>query len=217
MLSAWNDSGVYIRSMATRGQRGGLSAGVANTIDLLGAFGFDVVVLETVGIGQEEIDVATVAETVVLLQVPGLGDSVQAIKAGVLEVADIYVVNKCDLPGADEIVRDLNSLVRMSKETAWVPPVIQISTSEGTGIESLIEEIYRHEIFLRDSAVQLQNRENRICSEAVQIAMREIENRLNRTCLIVRSESRNDVNDDSQLTARELADVLLRSVLNESE
>ena len=137
MLETWDDDGVYVRSLASRGRLGGLSNAVFGALRVLDAFGFDEILVETVGVGQGEIDIAVVADITVLVQVPGAGDVVQLLKAGVLEVADILVVNKADLPGAERLVRELRSHVRQLGIEHRNIPVVAASASEKSGILEL--------------------------------------------------------------------------------
>jgi len=130
------DTGVFIRSMATRGQHGGLASATRDAVRVLEAAGYDVILAETVGVGQDEVDVAAVAQTVVAVVAPGLGDEVQAMKAGLLEVAHIVVVNKGDREGADSTVRDLKE---------WIPTVIRTVAVKGDGIPELVEAIAAHQ------------------------------------------------------------------------
>ncbi len=130
------DTGVFIRSMATRGQYGGLARATRDAVRVLAAAGYDVILAETVGVGQDEVDVAEVAQTVVVVVAPGLGDEVQAMKAGLLEVAHIVVVNKGDREGADSTVRDLKE---------WIPTVIRTVAVKGDGIPELVEAIAEHQ------------------------------------------------------------------------
>ncbi len=140
------DGGVFIRSMATRGHLGGLSAAVPEAMRLLEACHMDPVIVETVGVGQVEIEVASAAGTVVVVVNPGWGDSIQANKAGILEIADILVVNKADRPGAKEAVRDLEQMLDMAQErTGWRPPVLQTVASTGEGVDALWDEMRRHD------------------------------------------------------------------------
>jgi LAO/AO transport system kinase len=146
------DPGVYIRSLATRGHMGGLTRSVQDLVTLLDAAGFDLIVLETVGVGQEEVEVKDLAQTVVFVTVPGLGDGIQAMKAGVLEIAHIYLVNKADRNMAEQTVKDLEVMLSMSEEgPAWVPPVLKSVATEHTGVDRLMEEMDRHYAYLETS------------------------------------------------------------------
>ncbi len=142
------DPGVFVRSMATRGALGGLARGTLEAVDVLDAAGFDVVVIETVGVGQDEVDVARAAHTTVVVSAPGLGDDIQAIKAGILEIADVHVVSKCDRPEADRTVADLKTMLTLDLATArragWRPPVLAVSALRDEGIGALREAIDRH-------------------------------------------------------------------------
>jgi LAO/AO transport system kinase len=139
------DPGVFIRSMAARGHLGGLAAAAREAIRLLDASGRDRCLLETVGVGQSELEVMETADTTVVVTTPSSGDAVQIIKAGILEIADIFVVNKADLPGAAKVVRDLRELVRHDKvRTGWAPPVITAIAQTGDGVDELVEAIDRH-------------------------------------------------------------------------
>lgn len=144
---------VFIRSMASRGRAGGLAPATAGLVHLLDAGGFDVILVETVGVGQEEIAVSRLVETVVLVQVPGSGDSVQLLKAGILEFADIFVVNKSDLAGADDLTRGIRSMLGFSTGESgdWAPPVLQCSAPRGEGIVELADEIGKHRTYLASS------------------------------------------------------------------
>jgi LAO/AO transport system kinase len=150
MLEWQADAGVFIRSMASRGRSGGLAPTTAGLVHLFDAAGFDVVLVETVGVGQEEIDVSRLVDTLVLVQVPGSGDAVQLLKAGLLEVADIYVVNKADLAGSEEALRGLRSMVGMAgrSDRGWTPPVLRCSATGGEGIVKLADSLAGHRSFL---------------------------------------------------------------------
>ncbi|HLI52676.1 MAG TPA: methylmalonyl Co-A mutase-associated GTPase MeaB, partial [Thermomicrobiaceae bacterium] len=144
MNENYADPGVYIRSMATRGQMGGLALAVTGAAHLLDAYGFDIILIETVGVGQDEVDIAEMADTTLVLQVPGLGDSIQTIKAGILEVADILVVNKSDRPDARQLVRDLRNMLLLSEATARSIPIIETTATDGSGIPRLARAIEEH-------------------------------------------------------------------------
>ncbi len=141
------DAGVFIRSMATRGHLGGLCRAAPDAVDLLDAAGYDPVLVETVGVGQDEVEVARAADVVVVVLVPGLGDDIQALKAGLLEIADLFVVNKADLPGADRVVADLEAMLSLLPETQPRPAIVRSVASQGEGIEALAEGVER---FLRE-------------------------------------------------------------------
>jgi LAO/AO transport system kinase len=144
------DPGVYIRSVATRGHMGGLSRSIQYLVTLLDAAAFDLIFLETVGVGQEEVEVKDLAQTTVFVTVPGLGDGIQAMKAGVLEIAHIFIVNKGDKPMADVTVKDLQTMLSMSDQVgSWVPPVLTSVATAGTGIVEVMDEIDRHFIHLK--------------------------------------------------------------------
>ncbi|MDT8395490.1 MAG: methylmalonyl Co-A mutase-associated GTPase MeaB [bacterium] len=139
------DPGVFIRSLATRGNMGGLSRTAGHLLTLMDAAGFDLVFLETVGVGQEEVQIKDLAQTTVFVTVPGLGDGIQAMKAGVLEIAHIYLVNKADIPMVEATVRDLKAMVSLGGgEGEWEPPVLTSVAKEGVGIGELMNEIDRH-------------------------------------------------------------------------
>jgi LAO/AO transport system kinase len=146
------DAGVFIRSMASRGAYGGLAAAAGRAVRVLDAAGFPLVVVETVGAGQDGVDIAALADTVVVLQTPGLGDGVQAIKAGMLEIGDILVVNKADLPGASAVSRQLRDLTHGDDRSAgWERPIVSTSTTEGKGVAELRDAIDRHRAWLEVS------------------------------------------------------------------
>ncbi|HXA63936.1 MAG TPA: methylmalonyl Co-A mutase-associated GTPase MeaB [Bryobacteraceae bacterium] len=140
MLAHHADPGVFIRSMATRGWLGGLAAATTDMALLLDAAGKDVVLIETVGVGQDEVEIAKLADATVVVLVPGMGDDVQAIKAGIMEIADVFVINKADQPGADRLEREIKAIQSLStRKDGWVPPVIRATATEGQGItETLV-------------------------------------------------------------------------------
>ena len=146
------DPGVFIRSMATRGALGGLARATRDAVDLLDAAGFDWVLVETVGVGQDEVDVVRTVDTVVVVTVPGLGDDIQAIKAGILEVADLFVINKADRDGAERAARDLEMMLALAGEhPEWLPPILRTVASRSEGITELLEEVLRHRQYLETS------------------------------------------------------------------
>jgi len=147
------DPGIFIRSMASRGALGGLARGTAAFVDALIAAGYERLFIETVGAGQAEVDVARMADTTVVVEGPGMGDEIQAIKAGILEIADVLVVNKADLPGAQAAVQALHASLGLAKRPAgsWSPPILTTIAESGEGIEALMEAVNRHRDHLHDS------------------------------------------------------------------
>lgn len=147
------DEGVFIRSMASRGRLGGLSRATDSAVRALDAAGFEVILVETVGVGQDEIDIARQAQTVIVVETPGLGDDIQALKAGILEIADILVINKADLPGADSAAGSLQAMLGLGPAEAdgWQPPIVKTVGTTGEGVERLAEEVFRHRDHLRRS------------------------------------------------------------------
>jgi LAO/AO transport system kinase len=150
------DPGVFIRSVATRGQMGGLSSSTNDIVDVMDAMGKDLIVIETVGVGQDELDIVRLAHTSIVVQVPGMGDDVQAIKAGILEIGDIFVVNKADREGVDRTVKDLEVMLHFKKRTpdSFVPPVLKTQADVGQGVEELVDQIERHKGYLRRNCWQ---------------------------------------------------------------
>ena len=150
-----DDDGVFIRSLATRGALGGISRSTGEVVNIMDAMGMDIVIIETVGVGQDEIDIVRMAHTTTVVMVPGLGDDIQAIKAGILEIADVFVVNKADRDGADRTVRDLSMMIEMGnrKEGEWLPKVLRTEAARGIGIEELVAEFEAHRDFLSASGV----------------------------------------------------------------
>ena len=142
------DPGVYVRSMSTRGALGGLSTATEAALVVLDAAGFDLVFVETVGVGQSEVDVMTLVDTTVVVVAPGFGDGVQAAKAGVLEIGDVFVVNKADQPGADAVVRDLTQMLELGVRGAWSPPIVVASALEESGIDEVWNAMENHRAHL---------------------------------------------------------------------
>ena len=148
MQELYTDPGVMIRSMATRGHLGGLSRATADAVDVLDAAGFEDVLVETVGVGQDEVEVFRLAETCVVLLTPGMGDDIQAIKAGLMEVADVFVVNKADRDGADRTVQEVLQMLEMGEHGAWLPPIVKSVARTGDGVPELRAALERHREFL---------------------------------------------------------------------
>lgn len=156
MSDAASDPGVFIRSMATRGAVGGMARATLDAVDVLDAAGFRVVIIETVGVGQDEVEIAHASHTTIVVSAPGLGDDIQAIKAGILEVADIHVVSKCDRSDANRTLVDLKAMLALESALGaapeWRPPVVATSALTGDGFDELVAELARHEAHLDGSA-----------------------------------------------------------------
>jgi LAO/AO transport system kinase len=165
------DPTVFIRSMATRGHLGGLALAVPDAVRVLGAVGLPVVIVETVGVGQMEVEVASAADTTMVVVTPGWGDSMQANKAGLLEIADLFVINKADRPGAREARRDLEQMLDLSSLGAWRPPIVDTVASSGEGMAALWDEIGRHRAHLRESGILEQRRAERLGHELRRVLM----------------------------------------------
>jgi LAO/AO transport system kinase len=176
------DHGVYIRSMATRGHLGGLSIAVPEGVRLLAAAGLERVLVETVGVGQVEIEVASATDTVLVVVTPGWGDSVQANKAGILEVADIFVVNKADRPGARQTRLDLDQMLDLALPSTWRPPIVETVASEDRGLAELWAEVRRHEDHLADTGELVNRREARLERELRRVLRLRIEVEIDRLC-----------------------------------
>jgi LAO/AO transport system ATPase len=178
------DDGVFIRSMASRGQLGGLSAAVPQALRVLDAAKCDVVLIETVGVGQAEVEIASLADTTMVLLAPGMGDGIQAAKAGILEIADIFVVNKADRDGADQVARDLRYMQslggRHTAEGAWRPPIVKTvaaKSSADNGIDKVVEAIEKHRDWMERHGVLQERRQARAASEIEAIALGEVRQR----------------------------------------
>ena len=167
------DPGVFIRSMATRGHLGGLSAAAPQALRILDAAGFGVILVETVGVGQAEVEIAGLADTTLVLAAPGTGDAIQAAKAGILEVADIFVVNKSDQPGAQEAVRDLRTMIAMARrgEGDWKPPIVTTTATTGEGITDLTARLDAHWSWLASSGERDRRRLARARAEITALAV----------------------------------------------
>jgi LAO/AO transport system kinase len=165
------DPTVFIRSMATRGHLGGLALAVPDAVRVLGAAGLPLVVVETVGVGQMEVEIAAAADTTMVVVTPGWGDSMQANKAGLLEIADLFVINKADRPGAREARRDLEQMLDLSTLGAWRPPIVDTIASTGDGLVELWAEVARHRAYLGESGLLERKRADRMAHELRRVLM----------------------------------------------
>jgi LAO/AO transport system kinase len=175
------DAGVFIRSMASRGHLGGLAWSTPQALRVLDAAGCDVVLIETVGVGQAEVEVASLADTTLVLVAPGMGDAIQAAKAGILEVADVFVVNKADRDGADQTARDLRHMLSLAgprDPAVWQPPIVKTVASRGEGIEEVVEAIDRHHQWLSESGRLDAKRRLRAAEEIEAIALTAVRERM---------------------------------------
>jgi LAO/AO transport system kinase len=174
------DPGVFIRSMASRGHLGGLAAATPQALRVLDAAGFGAVLVETVGVGQAEVEIASLADTTLVLVAPGMGDAVQAAKAGILETGDIFVVNKSDRPGAQETVRDLRTMIAMASRgpADWKPPIVSTTATTGEGIADLATALDAHWSWLAESGERDRRRRARAREEVAAIALATLRQRM---------------------------------------
>lgn len=169
-----SDPGVYIRSMATRGHLGGLAWAAPQAIRVLDAAGCDVILVETVGVGQSEVEIASQADTSVVLLAPGMGDGIQAAKAGILEIGDVYVVNKADRDGADATARELNHMLGLGESRApgdWRPPIVKTVAARGEGVDEVVAALEKHRAWMEEHGVLAQRRAGRAAREVETIAV----------------------------------------------
>ena len=177
MQRSSGDAEVFIRSMATRGNLGGLARTTADVVKIMDAFGKDWVIVETVGVGQDEVEIAKTADTTIVVLAPGLGDTIQSMKAGVMEIADLYVVNKADRSGADELVSEVNVRVEQDsqiKKAVWKPPIVKTIAVENQGTDTLVEAIEKHRSFLQQSGKLTKNRREKTRQETLALLRDEI-------------------------------------------
>jgi LAO/AO transport system kinase len=176
-----SDPGVYIRSMATRGHLGGLAWAAPQAIRVLDAAGCDVVLVETVGVGQSEVEIASQADTSVVLLAPGMGDGIQAAKAGILEIGDVYVVNKADRDGADATARELNHMLGLGESRGagdWRPPIVKTVAARGEGIDEVVEALEKHRAWMEEHGVLQERRLARATHEVETIAVTALRERI---------------------------------------
>ena len=184
MKQNFSVNNVFIRSMANREQLGGLARATEDVIKILDAYGCDIIIVETVGVGQSEVDIFKSAQTVVVLLVPGLGDDIQAIKSGIMEITDIFVVNKMDLPGADKKIAEIKQMLEFRKNykydsneihkkyakiELWIPEITKVNSKTGENFDELLDLIKNHRLFLEESGVISNYMKNRITNETMQI------------------------------------------------
>ncbi|MFI8938926.1 methylmalonyl Co-A mutase-associated GTPase MeaB [Streptomyces syringium] len=176
-----SDPGVYIRSMATRGHLGGLAWAAPQAIRVLDAAGCDVILVETVGVGQSEVEIASQADTSVVLLAPGMGDGIQAAKAGILEIGDVYVVNKADRDGADATARELNHMLGLGESRGpgdWRPPIVKTVAARGEGLDEVVEALEKHRAWMEERGVLAERRVARAAREVETIAVTALRERI---------------------------------------
>ncbi|MCZ4096500.1 methylmalonyl Co-A mutase-associated GTPase MeaB [Streptomyces sp. SID13666] len=176
-----SDPGVYIRSMATRGHLGGLAWSAPQAIRVLDAAGCEVILVETVGVGQSEVEIAAQADTCVVLLAPGMGDGIQAAKAGILEIGDVYVVNKADRDGADSTARELNHMLGLGESRGpgdWRPPIVKTVAARSEGIDEVVEALEKHRAWMEEHGVLDARRRRRAANEVENIAVTALRERI---------------------------------------
>lgn len=174
------NEGVFIRSMATRGSLGGLSKKAIDASDVLDAAGYDIIILETVGVGQSELDIAKAADTTIVVLVPESGDSVQAMKAGLMEIADIFILNKSDRPGSQQAYTALQTILMIKDhdENTWMPKIIKTIASENQGIVEIDDEIERHRVFMKEKNLFISKRERQAKARIKEIVEHKLKDEL---------------------------------------
>lgn len=166
MLDLSSDEGIFVRSMATRGSLGGLSQKAGDAVKLMDAFGFDIIIIETVGVGQSEVDIVKTADTTMVVVIPGMGDDIQAIKAGILEIGDLFTINKADREGTDKLNIEIEMMLELNPEhVGWRPPINRTIANKGEGIEAVVDSIEEHQKYLNDSGEIVKIRKARIKNE----------------------------------------------------
>lgn len=156
------DPRVFIRSMGSRGQLGGLSAATSSAVQILDAVGADIIIIETVGVGQSEVEIVKHADSILMVMVPGLGDDIQAMKAGIMEIGDIFVINKSDLPGANKTKIEVEAMLSFMPKKSWRPPVLLASATREEGIEEVVEALESHRVFQEEDGLLFERRKRNL-------------------------------------------------------
>jgi len=168
MLDLIADEGIFVRSMATRGNLGGLSQKTGDAVKLMDAYGMDIIIVETVGVGQSEVDIIKTADTTMVVVVPGLGDDIQAIKAGILEIGDLFTINKADREGVEKLNIEIEMMLELNQEdVAWRPPINRTVASKDEGVEAVVDSIAEHRKYLEETGELEKVRQARIKSEVI--------------------------------------------------
>ncbi|MDR2006178.1 MAG: methylmalonyl Co-A mutase-associated GTPase MeaB [Acidaminococcales bacterium] len=201
MMDIAMDEGVFIRSMATRGSLGGLSQKTADAVKVLDAFGCDIIIIETVGVGQSEVDIVKTADTTMVVLVPGLGDDIQAIKAGILEIGDLFTINKADREGVEKLHIEIEMMLELSgNKTGWKPPINRTIASESEGVLSVMDSIEAHAKYLKESDELKTRRAESIKTELLAMIAERIRRHINKTV----AETRDFENTILRLQQREI-------------
>jgi LAO/AO transport system kinase len=211
------DPHVFIRSMASRGNLGGLAAATRDVVRALDAAGFQIVIIETVGAGQAEVEIVRAAHTVLVVMAPGMGDDIQALKAGILEIADIFVVNKADRPGADQTAAELRMLLSLAGKQpklpgVWRVPIVKTSAMQGEGIVELVDAVMQHRAFLGESGQLAQRNQRQVQSEVLALLQHALAQRLKREVSDEEWRQLIDAVIERQANPYEVADALARRI-----
>lgn len=174
MSSLFTDPGIFIRSMATRGGQGGLAVRTKEVCDVLDAFGEELIIIETVGVGQVELDIAATAHSTVVVLVPESGDSIQTMKAGLMEIGEIFCVNKSDRDGADRLAMEIELMIELKRWDGWTPPVVKTVAINGTGVAELYSKLERHREYLLVSNTMMRRRREALKAEIVQLVQERL-------------------------------------------
>ncbi|SCY99760.1 methylmalonyl Co-A mutase-associated GTPase MeaB [Alkaliphilus peptidifermentans] len=177
MTDLYTDSGVFIRSMGTRGHLGGLSKATLGAVKVLDIYGFDYIFIETVGVGQSEVDIVKAADTVLMVMVPGLGDDIQAIKAGIMEIGDLFAINKSDREGADRTKVEIEMMLDFN-HSDWRPPVLQVVATENKGVDQLLEMLHKHRSYLENSGMLIKKRRKNSETEIIDLIQNSLMKRV---------------------------------------
>jgi LAO/AO transport system kinase len=208
------DSGVFVRSMGTRGSLGGLARASKEAVRVLDAQGKEVILVETVGVGQSELDVMHLADSTVVVLTPGAGDTVQAFKAGIMEIADLFVVNKADLDGANKLVAQVNAMLDLVKaKVAWRPPIVKTVAHEDRGIEDLWEALCKHRQFIKETGEWERRRKKHLREEVLEIAELAIVERMRQTLRSGKWEQLLGKVEERELNPYEVANHLVGEIL----
>lgn len=175
MAQHFTDPGVFIRSMGTRGSLGGLSRTAKESVRVMDAYGFDVILIETVGVGQSELDIMKIADTTAVVLTPGSGDAVQIFKAGIMEIADLFIINKADLPGVSKLTHEIESLLDLTKKKSkWKPPIVEAVAKDKQGFQAIWETVIRHQNYGESSGEKKKKRERFLETEVLDIIQAEL-------------------------------------------